>query len=55
MQINQSTFLVVGVMQPKVMMGMYSGPDKSQASIPAPTFKAMFTDARMRQHGLQAG
>jgi putative ABC transport system permease protein len=46
-QINQSTFLVVGVMQPKVMMGMYSGPDKSQASIPAPTFKAMFTDGKL--------
>jgi putative ABC transport system permease protein len=46
-QINQSTFLVVGVMQKKVMMGMYSGPDKSQASIPAPTFKAMFTDAKV--------
>jgi putative ABC transport system permease protein len=45
--ISQSTFLVVGVMQPKVMMGMYSGPDKGQASIPAPTFKAMFTDARI--------
>src|SRR5438874_4140268 len=40
-QINLSTFLVVGVMQPKVMMGMYSGPDKGQATIPAPTFKAM--------------
>jgi len=46
-QINQSTFLVVGVMQPKVMMGMYSGPDKNQASIPAPTFKAMFSDAKL--------
>jgi putative ABC transport system permease protein len=46
-QINQSTFLVVGVMQPKVMMGMYSGPDKGQASIPAPTFKAMFTDGKI--------
>lgn len=45
--INQSTFLVVGVMEPKVMMGMYSGPDKGQASIPAPTFKAMFTDAKL--------
>jgi putative ABC transport system permease protein len=29
------------------MMGMYSGPDKKQASIPATTFRAMFTDARM--------
>lgn len=45
--INQSSFLVVGVMQKKVMMGMYSGPDKNQASIPAPTYKAMFTDAKM--------
>jgi putative ABC transport system permease protein len=45
--INQSTFLVVGVMQRKVMLGMYSGPDKGQASIPAPTFKAMFTDAKL--------
>ena len=46
-QINQSSFLVVGVMQPKVMMGMYSGPDKSQATIPATTFKAMFTDGKI--------
>jgi putative ABC transport system permease protein len=46
-QINQSTFRVVGVMQTKIMMGMYSGPDKGQASIPATTFKAMFTDSRV--------
>ena len=46
-QINQSTFLVVGVMQPKVMMGMYSGPDKNQGSMPAATFKAMFTDVKL--------
>ena len=46
-QINQSTFLVVGVMQEKVMMGMYSGPDKGQATIPATTFKAMFTDGKI--------
>jgi putative ABC transport system permease protein len=46
-QINQSTFLVVGVMQPKVMMGMYSGPDKGQATIPATTFKAMLTDVKI--------
>ena len=45
-QVNQSTFTVIGVMQTKVMMGMYSGPDKGQASMPAPTFKAMFTDAK---------
>jgi len=47
-QINQSTFLVIGVMQAKPMMGMYSGPDKKQASIPATTFKSMFNDARVQ-------
>ncbi len=47
-QINQSTFLVVGVMQPKIMMGMYSGPDKKQCSIPATTFKSMFSDAKVQ-------
>ncbi len=46
-QINQSSFLVIAVTQPKTMMGMYSGPDKGQASIPASTFKAMFTDAKV--------
>jgi putative ABC transport system permease protein len=46
-QINQSSFLVIGVMQAKTMMGMYSGPDKSQASIPASTFKSMYTDVKI--------
>lgn len=46
-QINQSSFLVIGVMQPKTMMGMYSGPDKGQASMPATTFKSMYTSARL--------
>jgi len=46
-QINQSPFLVIGVMQTKIMMGMYSGPDKNQATIPATTFKSMFTDAKL--------
>src|SRR4030095_2314921 len=47
LQINQSTFMVIGVMQPKTMMGMYSGPDKGQASIPASTFKSMYTDVKV--------
>jgi putative ABC transport system permease protein len=47
-QINQSTFLVVGVAQKKIQMGMYNGPDKNQAAIPAPTFKSMYTDARVQ-------
>lgn len=45
-QVQQSSFLVVGVMQPKIMMGMYSGPDKTQACIPASTFRLLFSDAR---------
>ena len=47
-RINQSSFLVIGVMQTKVMMGMYSGPDKNQASIPASTFKSMFTGQKVQ-------
>jgi putative ABC transport system permease protein len=46
--VNQSAFLVIAVAQPKTMMGMYSGPDKTQATIPATTFKSMFTDARVQ-------
>ena len=47
MQINQSVFLVVGVAQKKIQMGMYNGPDKNQPSIPSSTFKSMYTDARI--------
>jgi putative ABC transport system permease protein len=47
-QINQSTFLIVGVAQKKIQMGMYNGPDKNQACIPAPTFKSTYTDAQIQ-------
>lgn len=43
-QINQSVFLVVGVAQKKMQMGMYNGPDRNQPSIPSTTFKSMYTD-----------
>jgi putative ABC transport system permease protein len=46
-QINQSTFLVVGVAQKKIQMGMYNGPDRNQPSIAATTFRSMYTDARI--------
>jgi putative ABC transport system permease protein len=46
-QINQSAFLVVGVEQKKIQMGMYNGPDANQGSIPATTYKSMFTDAKI--------
>jgi putative ABC transport system permease protein len=59
-QINQSAFVVVGVAQKKIQMGMYNGPDSNQATIPATTFKSMYTDARIenlvyRPVTLQAG
>ena len=47
LQISQSTFTVVGVMQKKLQMGMYGGPDRSHALIPATTYKAMYTDAKI--------
>jgi putative ABC transport system permease protein len=47
-QISQSTYLVVGVAQKKIQMGMYNGPDRNQAVIPAPTFKAAYTGDRIQ-------
>jgi putative ABC transport system permease protein len=44
--INRSPFVVIGVMQDKVMMGMYSGPDESQATIPSATYESMFTGSQ---------
>jgi putative ABC transport system permease protein len=46
-QINRSTFLVVGVAEKKLQMGMYNGPDRNQPSIAATTFRSMYTDARI--------
>jgi putative ABC transport system permease protein len=46
-QINQSAFLVVGVAQKKIQMGMYNGPDRNQSTIPGATFKSMFTDEKI--------
>ena len=40
--VNQSPFVVVGVMQTKKQMGMYGGPDADHAVIPLTTFQAMF-------------
>ncbi|HWX25689.1 MAG TPA: FtsX-like permease family protein, partial [Vicinamibacteria bacterium] len=44
--IEQSPFVVVGVMEKKIMMGMYSGPDAGQAAMPATSFKAIYTDQK---------
>ncbi len=40
--VNQSPFVVIGVMQTKKQMGMYGGPDANHAVIPLTTFQAMY-------------
>lgn len=40
--LNQVPFTVVGVMQKKIQMGMYGGPDADMAVIPLSTFVATF-------------
>ena len=40
--VNNIPFTVIGVMQDKLQMGMYGGPDEDKASIPATTFKAIW-------------
>lgn len=42
LQVANSTFTVIGVMQKKRQMGMYGGPDSDRATIPLSTFEAMF-------------
>jgi putative ABC transport system permease protein len=51
--INSIPFSVIGVMQKKHQMGMYSGPDDSKASIPATTFAAIFGDTYLNLMILQ--
>jgi len=41
-EIRQTPFLVIGVAQHKLQMGMYNGPDSKQATLPYSTFKSMF-------------
>jgi len=40
--INQVPFIVVGVMQKKIQMGTYGGPDANNAVVPLATFRALF-------------
>jgi putative ABC transport system permease protein len=40
--INQSPFLVVGVLEKKIQTDMYSGPDSKHLTIPSSTFLSMF-------------
>lgn len=45
--INNAPYSVIGVMQKKTQMGMYGGPDKDHAVIPASTFRAQFGNDRL--------
>ncbi len=40
--VNQTPFTVIGVMQHKIQMGTYSGPDENNVIVPLSTFRAMF-------------
>ena len=40
--VNNSPYTVIGVMQKKIQMGTYGGPDADHAVIPVTTFKAQF-------------
>ena len=40
--INNSPYMVIGVMQHKTQMGMYGGPDANHGVIPIETFRAQF-------------
>ena len=45
--INSAPYIVIGVMQKKIQMGAYGGPDKDHAVIPISTFKAQFGRERV--------
>jgi putative ABC transport system permease protein len=47
MQVNNVPFTVVGVMQEKLQMGTYGGPDANHAVIPISTFKTQFGRERL--------
>ena len=46
--INNSPYVVIGVMQHKTQMGAYQGPDKDHAVVPISTFRAQFGRDRLQ-------
>ena len=44
---NNAPYTVIGVMQKKIQMGAYGGPDKNHAVIPINTFRAQFGRERL--------
>ena len=51
--LNNAPYTVVGVMQHKVQMGMYGGPDDNHAVIPITTFRAQFGRDRLNNLGIE--
>jgi len=47
MLVNDTPYLVIGVMQPKMQMGTYKGPDEDGSVIPISTFAAQFGTQRL--------
>jgi putative ABC transport system permease protein len=45
--VNNSPYVVIGVMQKKTQMGVYGGPDKDHAVVPYTTFRAQFGRDRL--------
>ena len=45
--INNSPYIVIGVMQKKTQMGAYQGPDAQHACVPISTFRAQFGRERL--------
>ena len=45
--VNQAPYLVIGVMQRKIQMGSYKGPDEGNAVIPITTFASQFGNQRL--------
>lgn len=43
LQVAGSPYLVIGVMQPKMQMGTYKGPDENNSVVPITTFAAQFS------------
>ncbi|MEJ2190552.1 MAG: ABC transporter permease [Acidobacteriota bacterium] len=54
MYLNRVPYLVIGVLQPKLQMGTYKGPDDSGSVIPITTFAAQFGRQRLTNIVFQA-
>ncbi|HXH27852.1 MAG TPA: ABC transporter permease, partial [Candidatus Polarisedimenticolia bacterium] len=53
LKLDGTPYTVIGVMQKKLQMGMYGGPDASHAVIPITTYKALYGDDHLDNIVLQ--